>query len=278
MLRIFIAENDLKTIGNLERVILDRGLGIVIGHTRDGVEALKKIDELNPDLILVNYHVYSIDGISVIKQVKKKYSNIHCITISDEKSKIIVEQAYRSGAEFCINKPISSVEIENIIEKIVELSKLNDKLNQISRIINKDNILSSNRSINNSEEKVKHIMQDIGIYGDTGSEEIIQIVKHLIDTNKNMANYTIKEICGYFTSNPKWMEQRIRRLALSGMSNLANLGIEDYLNDTFVEYSNSIYNFEQVKKEMDYVRGKSRDRGRINLKKFIAGLVFYCEK
>ncbi len=72
------------------------------------------------------------------------------------------------------------------------------------------------------------------------------------------------------------MEQRIRRTATIGMINLANLGIEDYMNEVFTEYSNGLYNFEQIKIEMDYIRGKSSKRGKVNLKKFIDGMVYYC--
>lgn len=52
------------------------------------------------------------------------------------------------------------------------------------------------------------------------------------------------------------------------------LGIEDYMNDVFMEYSNGLYNFEQLKIEMDHIRGKGKSRGKVNLKKFIDGLVY----
>ena len=59
--------------------------------------------------------------------------------------------------------------------------------------------------------------------------------------------------------------KRIRRTATAGMINLANIGIEDYMNETFVEYSNGLYNFEQLKTEMDFIRGKTKKRGKVNL-------------
>jgi len=50
------------------------------------------------------------------------------------------------------------------------------------------------------------------------------------------------------------------------------------MNETFVEYSNTLFNFEQIKKEMDYIRGKSNIKGSINMKKFLSGLCILCEK
>lgn len=92
-----------------------------------------------------------------------------------------------------------------------------------------------------------------------------------------MDHYTVKELCSLLSNNPKSMEQRVRRTVFTGMVNLANLGVEDYMNEIFTEYSNSLYNFEQVKKEMDFIRGKSKRRGKVNLKKFIEGMVGFIQ-
>ncbi|MGB5824404.1 MAG: DNA-binding domain-containing protein, partial [Proteocatella sp.] len=73
------------------------------------------------------------------------------------------------------------------------------------------------------------------------------------------------------------VEQRMRRTVSLAMSNLAHLGIEDYMNETFVEFSNRLFNFEQVRKQMDYIRGKSSKEGTVTMKKFIFGLMLYCE-
>ena len=57
------------------------------------------------------------------------------------------------------------------------------------------------------------------------------------------------------------------------MSNLANIGLEDNLNNTFIEYSNTLYDFESIKNEMEYLRGRIDKGGKINLKKFIENIM-----
>ena len=42
-----------------------------------------------------------------------------------------------------------------------------------------------------------------------------------------------------------------------GMANLAHLGIEDFMNDTFAQYSSTLFNFEELRAEMDYIRAVS---------------------
>ncbi len=74
------------------------------------------------------------------------------------------------------------------------------------------------------------------------------------------------------------MEQRMRRTIGMAMSNIANLGIEDYMNEIFVEFSNTLFNFEQVRREMEYIRGERiKKGGSVNIKRFLAGLTSYCE-
>ncbi len=71
------------------------------------------------------------------------------------------------------------------------------------------------------------------------------------------------------------MEQRIRRAINKGLVNLANLGIEDYMNENFIRFSSTLYDFENVKAEMDYIRGKRNGGGKISVRKFIDNLLLH---
>lgn len=89
--------------------------------------------------------------------------------------------------------------------------------------------------------------------------------------------FTVSELCSRFSpNNSKSMEQRIRRAVNAGLTNLANMGLEDYSNDTFHDLAGTLYSFEQIRKEMDYIRGKSETHGKVSLKNFLNSLIFYC--
>ena len=134
------------------------------------------------------------------------------------------------------------------------------------------------KRLENNTRKINKTMQKLGILGETGSKDIISVVSYLMLQGATMGDYTVSEICQLFSDNPKTMEQRIRRAAAIGMINIANLGIEDYMNETFIEYSNGLYNFEQIKQEMDYIRKKSKKRGAVNIKKFIDNMLYYAKE
>lgn len=277
-MRIFIVEDDINVIKILERIIKDRELGTLIGYSEDGLQGLKEVQLLKPDITLVDLFMPGMDGITLVNEAKVNNPDILFIMISQVTSKDLIGKAYESGIEYYIHKPVNAKEVENVIKKVIERIEINRTLNQIKGLLKNDNPIDNVRKDNDYDKKIKRVMQRMGIIGETGSDDILKVTKFLLESGKSMSDFTIKELCSNFSDNSKSMEQRIRRTATIGMINLAHLGIEDYMNETFVEYSNGLYNFEQVKKEMDYIRKKVKSRGKVNLKKFIDGMAFYGSK
>ncbi|MFQ8842598.1 MAG: DNA-binding domain-containing protein [Clostridium fessum] len=62
------------------------------------------------------------------------------------------------------------------------------------------------------------------------------------------------------------------------MSNLAHLGIEDFMNETFTAYSSTLFPFEEIRAEMDHIRGKRRYGGKVSIKKFIDSLMLAVDR
>ena len=116
-----------------------------------------------------------------------------------------------------------------------------------------------------------------GVIGESGSADIITLVDYMIEQGPESGKFTVSELCSRFSpNNSKSMEQRIRRAVNAGLTNLANMGLEDYSNDTFHDLAGTLYSFEQIRKEMDYIRGKSGTHGKVSLKNFLNSLIFYC--
>ena len=89
---------------------------------------------------------------------------------------------------------------------------------------------------------------------------------------------SIGQLCDILSDAPKNMEQRIRRAIAVGMSNLAHLGIEDFMNETFTAYSSTLFPFEEIRSEMDHIRGKRKYGGKVSIKKFIDSLMLAVDR
>jgi two-component system response regulator YcbB len=135
--------------------------------------------------------------------------------------------------------------------------------------------------------KVKKVLAQLGVLGEAGCQDIIEIVlwlsRKISPEDDKQPSYKLFHAFKYLKMkyeteqqvqiNVGAIEQRIRRAIKGALKNLANLGIEDYYDDTFTNYSAALFDFSEVRKEMDFERGKSSYGGTINVKKFIEGII-----
>ena len=283
-MKFYLIDDDQNIINILKLIIQNRNLGEICGTSLNAEDAMDDLKYVQPDIVIVDLLMPVMDGITFVKQASKLYPELVFIMLSQVAAKDMISSAYESGIEFFIQKPINSIEVENVIKKVVKNLTMQRTLTEMQSLFmnQMQEILPQEPSKTVQEdahiERVKDILQKLGVIGEIGSKDIVSIVDYMITNRDTVADATLVELCSKFTDNPKSMEQRIRRTANSAMVNLANLGIEDYSNDTFIEYSNTLFNFEQVRREMDYIRGKEPKGVTVKIRYFLNALVSYCYK
>lgn len=112
--------DDSRTIRNIQKNILTKLGHTEIAEAADGVEALKSVEESDPDLMLLDWNMPNMDGLTLLKKVRelgKKFPIIMCTTEA-EKSRVI--QAIQAGASNYVVKPFST---ETMAEKIDQTMK-----------------------------------------------------------------------------------------------------------------------------------------------------------
>lgn len=274
MNRVYIVDDDIAVVKALENIIEDKDLGNVVGFNTDGLEAVEEIKNLIPDIVLVDFLMPKIEGVELVKKIREENLDIKFVMISQVDSKDMVGKAYKSGIEFFINKPINIIEIERVIKNVSRTLQMDRKLKSIESLFRKEReVERQDNRIDRDELYIKSILSRLGIMGEKGSEEILKICNYLIKSKSSIMDVKLKKLCDIIFENPAAVEQRIRRAVKKGLSNMASLGIEDYLNETFTRYSNRLYDFQEVRAEMDYIRGKTKTPGRISVRKFIDGLM-----
>lgn len=278
----YLIDDDSNILNILKLIITSRGLGTVCGTGSTGVEGLEDVRALRPDIVIVDLLMPEMDGISFVEKARPLLDGTAFIMLSQVSSKEMISSAYEAGIEFFIQKPINSVEVETVIKKVSSSLAMQRTLHKMQNIFMEDlnpqpgpNAADSASPSFEASPALTTVLQRLGIIGDIGCKDIITVVEYLTSHPKQMNEATINELCGRFSDSPKSMEQRIRRAANAGLVNLAHLGIEDYGNEIFTEYANTLYNFEQVRREMDYIRGKSDRHGNVKIRNFLNALVVY---
>lgn len=275
-MRFYIVDDDVNIVKILEDIIEDRELGTVVGCSYDGDTAFEEILDIKPDIVLIDYLMPNKDGASVTKEIHKVNPGIYFIIISQVSDKEMIAESYTSGIEFFITKPINIIEVEKVIKSVSEKIKMSRAISNIKGMLEVNSVPIKNNILKQEEQisAIKYILSNIGILGEKGSYDIIKICEYMIENeNERYIIYDINKICWDLGENPKIMKQRIRRAIMKGIRNIANTGIEDYMNECFVKYSNSLFDFENVKAEMDYIRGKRNYGGKVNVIKFIENIL-----
>lgn len=282
----FYLIDDDKNIRNILKIIITKQkLGTVCGNAGNAQDALEDISVLHPDIVIVDLLMPDTDGITLVGQMRPLLPDTAFIMLSQVTSKDMVASAYEAGIEFFIQKPVNSIEVESVIRRIKENLSMRRTMSRIQNIFLEDNAprqpapVASSASVSTytSSPALSNILQRLGIIGVLGSKDIITVAEYMIANHEHLDDTTLHELCSLFSDSPKSMEQRIRRAAAAGLVNLAHLGIEDYSNEIFTEYSNTLYNFEQVRKEMDFIRGKSDKHGNVKIKNFLNALTAHCK-
>ena len=284
-MKFYFVDDDRNIRNILKIIVTERGLGTVCGSSDNGNDALEDLPFVKPDIVIADLLMPEMDGISFVSKAREICPDAVYVMLSQVSSKDMISSAYEAGVEFFIQKPINSVEVESVIRKVCEKLSMQRMVKKMQNIFMEDTFtnqapLASSPSQEQEDlvtSTLRNILQKLGIIGDIGSKDIITVVKYMSEHHELARDITLNELCLQFSDNPKSMEQRIRRTAANGLVNLAHLGLEDYANEVFAEYSGTLYNFEQVRKEMDYIRGKSDKHGNVRIRQFLNALCAYCE-
>ena len=117
--KILVADDE-KNIAKLVKVNLERaGFEVVVAS--DGIEALEKVEEEKPDLIVLDIMMPRMDGITVLKKLKEKEETksipVVMLTVKAEDEDIF--RGWQEGADSYLTKPFNPAEVVIIVQGIL---------------------------------------------------------------------------------------------------------------------------------------------------------------
>ena len=96
--RIFLVDDHTMFREGL-RQLIDRESDLVVcGDAADAEEAMKRIAESEPDLVIVDISLGGTSGIDLIKNIKGKYEDMPVLVVSMHDELLYAERALRAGA------------------------------------------------------------------------------------------------------------------------------------------------------------------------------------
>lgn len=92
----------------------------VVGQAADGEVAIELVYEVNPDVILMDINLPTINGLQVTRKIKNQTSDIKVIMITGYDDAEQVFHAFRAGASAYCPKDITPEDLINIIYAVLD--------------------------------------------------------------------------------------------------------------------------------------------------------------
>lgn len=156
-IRILIADDNKEFTGVLEGYLSEQEGFEVVGVANDGNEAIEKIMEETPDVVVLDMIMPYVDGIGVMQAINK--SNLEkkpiVLILSAVSQEKMTREAISLGAYCFMLKPFDLAALANRIRRVVNTSKNQDTSTFES--------YSDEISADDVEKEVTTIMHDIGV-------------------------------------------------------------------------------------------------------------------
>jgi DNA-binding NtrC family response regulator len=143
--RILIVDDEEIVIKSCLRILSDSSY--VVDYVQDGWEALRKVDETDYDIIVLDIMMPKIDGLEVLQQVKERHPDIDVIMMTGLSQIQTAVKAMKLGALDYLSKPFDPDELKRVVDRALERRRLlqeNRNLkNEVSSKYRFENIIGS---------------------------------------------------------------------------------------------------------------------------------------
>lgn len=190
--RIIIIDDDELVCRTLQRVLLK--FEYQVEYCLDGEIAVEKVKDFEPDLILLDIYLTTVNGLDLLQEFQKQFFNIPVIMITGYSDVNIAVKAMKLGAYDFLLKPVDIDQLKLIVEKAFSNINLKAEVDKLTAIV-KDDILTKDffgksskikRIVSSVEKLAKSLDTTILIDGESGTGK--EMIARFIHQNSPRSN------------------------------------------------------------------------------------------
>ncbi|GAB4300456.1 MAG: response regulator [Desulfuromonadia bacterium] len=112
--------DDEKVILDLTSIIL-RNRGYRVVTASDPVVGLERVRELSPEIVLLDYMMPMMDGLTVLKCIRESHPDSYVLMFTGKGSEEIAVELMKAGAYDYIIKPFNNQDLADRIERVLKI-------------------------------------------------------------------------------------------------------------------------------------------------------------
>lgn len=118
--RVFLVDDHPVVRRGLRQLFDDAEGFAVVGEAKNGEEALSQVEELSPDLALVDVTLGSMGGIELVRHLTSQYPGIQVLIFSAYDDAYYVRETFNAGAEGYILKDKKNEVLLDAAQKVLQ--------------------------------------------------------------------------------------------------------------------------------------------------------------
>lgn len=104
LIRVLIADDSKAFLGFISSKLQSRPIFQAIYQVSDGLRAVREAEHLQPDLVLLDIHLPTLNGIEATRQIRKFSPNSKILIVSQLLCADVVQEAFKAGASGYVAK------------------------------------------------------------------------------------------------------------------------------------------------------------------------------
>ena len=117
-IRVLLAEDHTIVRQGL-RSLLESAAGIeVIGEAEDGREAIQKVGQLRPDVVVMDITMPALNGLQATRQIKRQFPEVKVLILTMHANEEYIFQILRVGASGYVVKQAAVTELVSAIQAV----------------------------------------------------------------------------------------------------------------------------------------------------------------
>ena len=124
---ILIVDDEKSILQSLKGILADEGFAVVTAES--GPEALERIEEEIPDIVMLDIWMPDMDGLETLIKIKKNYPYLQVVMMSGHGTIETAVKSTKLGAYDFIEKPLSLEKVLLSINNALDYYQLEEEIN-----------------------------------------------------------------------------------------------------------------------------------------------------
>ena len=269
--KVLIVDDDLSQLDSLSKLLVQYHYDIITAE--NGIDAIEKARQCNPDLMLLDFSMPGLNGIDTCRALKTLPDTRHIpvVMLTAHADPEIKLQALEAGVNDFLAKPIDPTELVLRVRNMLELKKLDDiKISKDALEEHQAALTKINIELRNALDELKRAqaqiiqqekMASIGQLSAGIAHEINNPIGFVSSNIKSLDKY-VRRLSEYMALQQEFLESQVSHDLLANLRQQRKaLKIDFIMNDIKQLISESLDGTDRVKKIIGDLKSFSHSDG-----------------